>query len=41
MSFICEGKNKNLTQSNEQNFMYHRDFATGAQVFEDNNYEKY
>ena len=41
MTFICEGKNKNFAQCNEQNFTYHRHFATGAQVFEENKYEKY
>ena len=41
MTFICDGKNKDLKQCNNQNFMYHRDFATGAQVLEENNYERY
>ena len=42
MTFICEGKkNSNLTLCNDQNFMYSKDYATGAHIFEQNNRQKF
>lgn len=42
MTFICEAKkNSNLTLCNDQNFMYSKDYATGAHIFEQNNRQKF
>ena len=42
MTFICEGKkNSNLTLCSDQNFMYSKDYATGAHIFEESNRQKF
>ena len=42
MNYISDGKkSNNFKLCNDQNFMYGRDFATGARFFEDNNNQKY